>query len=140
MTSPPRPPSPPSGPPLGTWASRRNDSDPSPPRPARTSIRARSASISLGNDRTMVFLIAGASTGIGAATARHAAAAGHQLVLAARSADNLEALAEETGGIAVPTDLTDYSQVERLVERAGPRIDVVFANAGVGFPRGFTEG
>jgi NADP-dependent 3-hydroxy acid dehydrogenase YdfG len=88
----------------------------------------------------MVFLIAGASTGIGAATARHAAAAGHQLVLAARSADKLEALAEETGGMAVPTDLTDYSQVERLVERAGPRIDVVFANAGVGFPRGFTEG
>jgi NADP-dependent 3-hydroxy acid dehydrogenase YdfG len=87
----------------------------------------------------MVFLIAGASTGIGAATARHAAAAGHQVVLAARSADKLEALASETGGVAVPTDLTDYRQVERLVERAG-RIDVVFANAGVGFPRGFTEG
>jgi NADP-dependent 3-hydroxy acid dehydrogenase YdfG len=87
----------------------------------------------------MVFLIAGASSGIGAATARHAAAAGHQVVLAARSADKLEALASETGGVAVPTDLTDYRQVERLVERAG-RIDVVFANAGVGFPRGFTEG
>ena len=92
-----------------------------------------------GNDRTMVFLIAGASTGIGAATARHAAEAGHQVVLAARSADKLEALAQETGGLAVPTDLTEYSQVERLVERAG-RIDVVFANAGIGFPRGFTEG
>ena len=87
----------------------------------------------------MVFLIAGASTGIGAATARHAAAAGHQVVLAARSADKLEALAKETGGLAVPTDLTEYSQVEQLVERAG-RIDVVFANAGIGFPRGFTEG
>jgi NADP-dependent 3-hydroxy acid dehydrogenase YdfG len=87
----------------------------------------------------MVFLIAGASTGIGAATARHAAAAGHQVLLAARSADKLEALAQETGGLAVPTDLTEYSQVERLVERAG-RIDVVFANAGIGFPRGFTEG
>ena len=87
----------------------------------------------------MVFLIAGASTGIGAATARHAAEAGHQVVLAARSADKLEALAKETGGLAVPTDLTEYSQVEQLVERAG-RIDVVFANAGIGFPRGFTEG
>jgi NADP-dependent 3-hydroxy acid dehydrogenase YdfG len=87
----------------------------------------------------MVFLIAGASTGIGAATARLAAAAGHKVVLAARSADKLEALAGETGGLAVPTDLTDYGQVERLVEQAG-RLDVVFANAGVGFPRGFTEG
>src|SRR5215217_5379872 len=44
-TSPPRPPSPPSGPPLGTCASRRNDRQPLPPAPARTSIRARSESI-----------------------------------------------------------------------------------------------
>ena len=51
-TSPPRPPSPPSGPPLGTRDSRRNDIEPSPPRPASTSIRARSASISRGNDRS----------------------------------------------------------------------------------------
>jgi NADP-dependent 3-hydroxy acid dehydrogenase YdfG len=87
----------------------------------------------------MVFLIAGASSGIGAATARHAADAGHEVVLAARSADKLEALAHQTGGRAVPTDLTDYRQVERLVEQAG-RIDVVFANAGVGFAPGFTEG
>ena len=57
----------------------------------------------------MVFLIAGASTGIGAATARHAAEAGHQVVLAARSADKLEALAQETGGIAVPTASTRRS-------------------------------
>src|SRR5205807_9404251 len=38
-TSPPRPPSPPSGPPLGTWASRRKLVQPSPPAPARTSMR-----------------------------------------------------------------------------------------------------
>ena len=61
-------------------------------------------------------------------------------MLAARSADKLEALAQETGGLAVPTDLTDYSQVERLVERAGPRIDVVFANAGIGVPAGLHRG
>ena len=87
----------------------------------------------------MVFLIAGASSGIGAATARHAARAGHDVVLAARSRDKLEALADEIGGQAIPTDLTNYGEVERLVEQAG-RIDVVFANAGIGFPRGFTEG
>src|SRR4051794_2988132 len=87
----------------------------------------------------MVFLIAGASSGIGAATARQAAQAGHQVVLAARSKDKLEALAQETGGLAVPTDLTNYPEVEQLVEQAG-QIDVVFANAGIGFPRGFTEG
>jgi NADP-dependent 3-hydroxy acid dehydrogenase YdfG len=91
----------------------------------------------------MVFLIAGASTGIGAATARQAAHAGYDVVLAARSADKLEALAHETRGLAVPTDLTEYAQVEQLVAKtleAHGRIDVVFANAGVGFPRGFTEG
>jgi NADP-dependent 3-hydroxy acid dehydrogenase YdfG len=90
-----------------------------------------------------VFLIAGASTGIGAETARQAAEAGYKVVLAARSEDKLTSLADEVGGLAVATDVTDYAQVERLVARtidAYGRIDVVFANAGVGFPRGFTEG
>src|SRR5215210_4752561 len=116
-TSPPRPPSPPSGPPLGTCASRRNDRQPLPPPPARTSILARSASDIPGNGRAMpsdapVFLITGASTGIGEATARHAAEAGYRLVLAARSEDKLQGLAQELGGddraIAVRCDVTEW--------------------------------
>jgi NADP-dependent 3-hydroxy acid dehydrogenase YdfG len=90
-----------------------------------------------------VFLIAGASSGIGAATARQAAEAGYQLVLGARSLDKLEGLTEELGGIAVQCDVTDYAQVETMVERARSeygRIDVVLANAGVGHPRGFESG
>ncbi|WP_028066236.1 SDR family oxidoreductase [Solirubrobacter soli] len=90
-----------------------------------------------------VFLIAGASSGIGAATARQAAEAGYKLVLGARSADKLQELAAELGGIAVPCDVTDYAQVEAMVERARTefgRIDVVLANAGVGHPRGFESG
>jgi NADP-dependent 3-hydroxy acid dehydrogenase YdfG len=90
-----------------------------------------------------VFLIAGASSGIGAATARLAAAAGYRLVLGARSADKLEQLTAELGGIAVECDVTHYPAVEAMVERARTeygRIDVVFANAGIGHPGGFEAG
>jgi NADP-dependent 3-hydroxy acid dehydrogenase YdfG len=94
-----------------------------------------------------VFLITGASSGIGAATARHAAKAGYRLVLAARSTDKLQALAEELGGpkraIAVTCDVTDFPQQEQMVhatlETFG-QLDVAFANAGFGGPRGFLEG
>src|SRR6478609_10426040 len=91
-----------------------------------------------------VFLITGASSGIGAATARHAAQAGYRLVLAARSVDKLTALAEELGGderaVAVATDVTRWEDNEALVatalERFG-RLDVAFANAGFGATRGW---
>jgi NADP-dependent 3-hydroxy acid dehydrogenase YdfG len=91
-----------------------------------------------------VFLITGASSGIGAATARAAADAGYRLVLAARSTDKLSALAEELGGperaIAVTCDVTDFAQQEAMVHAALDafgRIDVAFANAGFGAARGF---
>jgi NADP-dependent 3-hydroxy acid dehydrogenase YdfG len=87
-----------------------------------------------------VFLITGASSGIGEATARRAAEAGYRLVLAARSTDRLEALAAELGGLAVSCDVTEWAQQEAMVERALAefgRIDVVFANAGFGGARSF---
>jgi NADP-dependent 3-hydroxy acid dehydrogenase YdfG len=93
-----------------------------------------------------VFLITGASTGIGAETARHAVREGFRVVLAARSEDKLHALAEELGGeeVALPVrcDVTEWSDQEALaaaaLERFG-RIDVAFANAGFGAKRGFQE-
>ena len=90
-----------------------------------------------------VFLITGASTGIGAATARDAAEAGYRVVLAARSTDKIEALAEELDGLAVTCDVTEWEDQQRLVETALKtygRIDVAFANAGFGGPRGFQKG
>jgi NADP-dependent 3-hydroxy acid dehydrogenase YdfG len=92
-----------------------------------------------------VFLITGASSGIGAATARHAAAAGYRLVLAARSRDKLEELAREIGDDRVCTvrcDVTEWDDQQRLVltaEEKFGQLDVVFANAGFGAGRGFLE-
>src|SRR3954452_21413364 len=93
-----------------------------------------------------VFLITGASSGIGAATARHAAQAGYRLVLGARSTDKLDALAAELGGddraIAVGTDVTEWADNEAIVASARQRfgrLDVVFANAGFGAKRGWLE-
>jgi NADP-dependent 3-hydroxy acid dehydrogenase YdfG len=93
-----------------------------------------------------VFLITGASTGIGAATARAAVGAGFRVVLAARSADKLDALASELGGedtaLVLPTDVADFAAQEAMVQAALQRfgrLDVVFANAGFGAKRGFLE-
>jgi NADP-dependent 3-hydroxy acid dehydrogenase YdfG len=89
-----------------------------------------------------VFLITGASTGIGAATARQAAEAGYTVVLAARSEDKLRALAGEIGGLAVRCDVTEWEDQQALVQTALEeygQIDVVFANAGFGAKRGFLE-
>jgi NADP-dependent 3-hydroxy acid dehydrogenase YdfG len=91
-----------------------------------------------------VFLITGASSGIGAETARQASQAGYRLVLGARSLDKLQALAEACGGeeraVAVECDVTEWEQQQRLVAVALGRfggIDVAWANAGFGASRGF---
>jgi NADP-dependent 3-hydroxy acid dehydrogenase YdfG len=93
-----------------------------------------------------VLVITGASTGIGAATARRAVEFGQRVVLAARSEDKLAALAEELGGtehaLAVRCDVTSWEDQQALVatalERFG-RLDAFFANAGFGAKRGFLE-
>ncbi len=93
-----------------------------------------------------VFLITGASTGIGAATARAAVADGARVVLAARTEEKVRALADELGeerALAVRCDVGEWADQEALVaaalERFG-RIDVAFANAGFGAARGFEQG
>ncbi|EKZ95358.1 putative dehydrogenase [Cupriavidus sp. HMR-1] len=84
-----------------------------------------------------VVVITGASSGLGEATARVLAAAGARVVLGARRVDRLEALAAELGiskDAVLKTDVTDRSQVQRLVERATSlhgRLDVLLNNAGL---------
>src|ERR1700755_2000790 len=91
-----------------------------------------------------VFVITGASSGIGAATARLAAQAGYRVVLAARSKEKLDARAAELGddALAVETDVTAWEDNERLIATATEafgRVDVVWANAGFGAKRGWLE-
>ena len=97
-------------------------------------------------DDEPVLVITGASSGIGAATARRAVEFGHRVVLGARSEDRLQGLAEELGGeekaLAVRCDVTSWDDQQALVatalDRFG-RMDVYFANAGFGAKRGFLE-
>lgn len=92
-------------------------------------------------------IITGASAGLGVRVARALAREGMNLVLAARSADALEAVAAELRGlgvraIAVPTDVADDSQLTRLVDRTLAEfgaIDVLVNNAGIEAFRSFHE-
>jgi NADP-dependent 3-hydroxy acid dehydrogenase YdfG len=93
-----------------------------------------------------VLLITGASSGIGAATAKRAAEAGYRLVLGARREDRLRELADELGGderaIGARCDVTEWEDDQALAQRgleAFGRIDAVFANAGFGATRGFLD-
>jgi NAD(P)-dependent dehydrogenase (short-subunit alcohol dehydrogenase family) len=85
-----------------------------------------------------VALVTGASSGLGQRFARVLHGAGATVAVAARRVDRLEALAAELDGlIALPCDVADDAQVERLVagavDRAG-RIDLLVNNAGIGTP------
>src|SRR4051812_24100248 len=90
-----------------------------------------------------VLLVTGASSGIGAETARQAVGAGWDVALGARSLDRLTDLAAELGdehALAVRCDVTEWEDQQAFVaaalERFG-RLDAVFANAGFGAERGF---
>ena len=86
-----------------------------------------------------VALVTGASSGIGEATARLLADRGAAVVIVARRADRLEALADEieVGGgkaLAIEADVTDREQAEAAVRRTAEelgRLDVLVNNAGV---------
>lgn len=75
-------------------------------------------------------VVTGASSGIGAASARALAGEGFRVVCAARRLDRLEELVAEIGGVAVQCDVTDAASVARLAEVA-PVVDVLVNNAGV---------
>jgi NADP-dependent 3-hydroxy acid dehydrogenase YdfG len=79
-------------------------------------------------------LVTGASSGIGAATARALAEHGAAVALVARRKDRLAALAAEIGGFPIQTDVTDREQAVAAVEHAARelgRLDIVINNAGV---------
>jgi len=84
-----------------------------------------------------IIVITGASSGLGAETARHLTKMGAKVVLGARRIERLEALAQELGleaGAIVRTDVTQRAQVQALVDRAVElhgRIDVIINNAGL---------
>ncbi|AAM72538.1 MAG TPA: SDR family NAD(P)-dependent oxidoreductase [Chlorobaculum sp.] len=98
------------------------------------------------SDNGKVLLITGASTGIGRSTAIQAVEAGWRVVVAARSAEKLAALAAELGAeraMAVPCDVADWNQQEAMVQKTigrFGRLDAVFANAGFSKGSSFIEG
>ncbi|CAN5632638.1 SDR family NAD(P)-dependent oxidoreductase [soil metagenome] len=81
-------------------------------------------------------VVTGASSGIGAATARHLAAEGFHVFCAARRLERVEALAGEIGGTAVRCDVTSPDDVAALAETVGARLDVLVNNAGGAFGAG----
>ena len=81
-------------------------------------------------------VVTGASSGIGAATARALAAQGFEVVCVARRVDRIEALAAQIDGRAVRGDVTSATDVASLVEQVGGRCDLLVNNAGV-YPSGF---
>jgi NADP-dependent 3-hydroxy acid dehydrogenase YdfG len=85
-------------------------------------------------------VVTGASSGIGAATARALVGEGARLALGARRVERLEELAQELGGdhVALPLDVTDRDSCEEFVSQAGGRLgrlDILINNAGLALGR-----
>jgi NADP-dependent 3-hydroxy acid dehydrogenase YdfG len=88
-------------------------------------------------------LVTGASSGIGAATARGVAAAGGRVAVLARRAEPLDALAGELDGVAVPADVTDVEEVRTAADRAAEALgglDGVVNSAGLVRPGAVADG
>lgn len=77
-----------------------------------------------------IALVTGASSGIGAATARLLAAQGYRVFCAARRFDRVHDLAAEIDGVAVACDITEADDVAMLAEAVGDRLDLLVNNAG----------
>jgi NAD(P)-dependent dehydrogenase (short-subunit alcohol dehydrogenase family) len=82
-------------------------------------------------------LVTGGGRGIGAGIARELAQDGWSVVVAARSRDEIDAVADEIGGRAVKVDVSEQESVERMVAEAG-EVELLVANAGVSGPDGAT--
>jgi NADP-dependent 3-hydroxy acid dehydrogenase YdfG len=87
-------------------------------------------------DQSRSAVVTGASSGIGAATARRLAAEGFHVFCAARRADRVQALADEIGGTPVQCDVTSAESVAGLAAAVGGRLDVLVNNAGGAFGAG----
>ena len=88
------------------------------------------SSDSRSSDSRKVAVVTGASSGIGASSARQLAAAGFRVVCAARRTERIETLAAQIDGLAVTCDVTDPEAVAALARAAGPLVHVLVNNAG----------
>ena len=82
-------------------------------------------------------LVTGGGRGIGAGIARELADDGWSVVVAARSRDEIDSVADEVGGRAIEVDVSERASVERMVAEAG-EVELLVANAGVSGPDGAT--
>ncbi|HKF14549.1 MAG TPA: SDR family oxidoreductase [Gaiellaceae bacterium] len=95
----------------------------------------------MADELSGIALVTGGGRGIGAAVARELAAAGMKVAVAARSADQVRAMAEEIGGLPVVVDVSSRESVAEMIDQVETElggIDLLVANAGISGPRGKT--